>query len=470
MEKFLLSERTLRFEMWQAVLAALFVFLALIGFGAFVDRGARTGDADPISAGANMFARIPATTKDVVADLLMGSHPEEAFQQRFDGQSGFVGSDLQEKTGGLLLLSRFNPDRGRSTLEVIDVDTGEVLHDYYPDIRELKKRIAQQHKDAGPAHDNEIRVGEKYRKSEYDIVHPIMEADGSLVFKDFDSPMVKVDPCSRTQWTVYGSYHHALERDAEGHYWNIVRQVPASVAFASAGYEDDTLVRLSTEGDVLFKKSLAEILIENDLGYMVYPFIPYNDDPFHLNDIQPVLSDGPYWKQGDLFLSMRNQSTILLYRPETNKILWFKRGPWMAQHDVDVLNDTQISVFNNNAGGGVVPDDQPDIGRFVIGSNEAMIYDFATDTVTSPYAEAFQKNDIRTPIQGLQRILSNRDIFVEETNFGRALVMNAGGEVKWSYVNRGADGTVYGLHWSRYVEGEEARILRDRIAQGFECN
>ena len=29
-------------------------------------------------------------------------------------------------------------------------------------------------------------------------------------------------------------------------------------------------------------------------------------DPFHINDIQPVLQDGKYWMKGDVFLSLRS--------------------------------------------------------------------------------------------------------------------------------------------------------------------
>ena len=70
-------------------------------------------------------------------------------------------------------------------------------------------------------------------------------------------------------------------------------------------------------------------------------------DPIHLNDIQPVLSDGKYFKKGDVFLSLRNLSMIVLYRPDENKIIWHKQFPWIWQHDVDILNDHQISIYNN---------------------------------------------------------------------------------------------------------------------------
>ena len=44
-------------------------------------------------------------------------------------------------------------------------------------------------------------------------------------------------------------------------------------------------------------------------------------EPIHLNDIEPVLKDGKFWKKGDLFLSSRSQSAIIHYRPKLNKVV-----------------------------------------------------------------------------------------------------------------------------------------------------
>ncbi|WP_369817405.1 MULTISPECIES: arylsulfotransferase family protein [Actibacterium] len=58
--------------------------------------------------------------------------------------------------------------------------------------------------------------------------------------------------------------------------------------------------------------------------------------------------DGPCWQQGDLFVSMRHISTVMLYRPSTNRVLWLREGPWSSQHDVDIVDDHTIAAFNNN--------------------------------------------------------------------------------------------------------------------------
>ena len=39
---------------------------------------------------------------------------------------------------------------------------------------------------------------------------------------------------------------------------------------------------------------------------------------------------------------------VILYRPETNKIIKIIEGGFLHQHDVDILDDRTISIYNNN--------------------------------------------------------------------------------------------------------------------------
>ena len=102
----------------------------------------------------------------------------------------------------------------------------------------------------------------------------------------------------------------------------------------------------------------------------------FTTDPIHLNDIQPIDFDGEFWKKGDVFLSLRHQSMVLLYRPSTNKIIWKGIGRFFHQHDVDILNDHKISVFNNNSKNFA-------FGNVLDGNNEVIIYDFKTNQYSS---------------------------------------------------------------------------------------
>jgi len=198
------------------------------------------------------------------------------------------------------------------------------------------------------------------------------------------------------------------------------------------------------------------------LKSLLFPITGNNflTDPIHLNDIQPVLTDGPNWKQGDLFLSLRHQSMVILYRPSTNKIIWKGVGETAAQHDVDILDDHRISLFNNNARAFFD-------GDKVDGNNEVIIYDFKTDLYSKYFDESLKQYDVRTITEGRSHILDNGDLFIEEQNYGRLLYFNKDTSVQWQYVNRADDENVYYVSWSRILyKPEDIKKVRKIIKTG----
>ena len=116
-------------------------------------------------------------------------------------------------------------------------------------------------------------------------------------------------------------------------------------------FTDTAIFKFNADGEILYRKSVLEILIENHILPTNFAFSAAYDgilNPIHLNDIQPALSDTKYWNRGDLFLSIKNQSAIVQYRPDTNQVISYLVGPFARQHDVDIISDTEISIFNNN--------------------------------------------------------------------------------------------------------------------------
>ena len=91
------------------------------------------------------------------------------------------------------------------------------------------------------------------------------------------------------------------------------------------------------------------------------------------------------------------------------------------------------------------------MGNVVDGHNEVIIYDFKANEYSSYLKESLSQNDVRTNTQGSSEILTNGDLFIEETNFGRTLYFNADGSLRWTHVNRAGDGNVYAVGWSRIL-------------------
>ena len=277
------------------------------------------------------------------------------------------------------------------------------------------------------------------------------------------SPLQKIDSCSNLIFmNAEDRFHHSIELDLDGNIFVPSQKFPQSLPSRKVGqltgsemgfedgYNDDSIVQLSSAGKILFEKSVSQILIDNGLEYLLFSVgdKSFEVDPIHLNDIQPVNFDGKFWRKGDVFLSLRHQSMILLYRPSTNKIIWKGTGPFFLQHDVDILDDHRISVFNNNS-------KYFFNGDVVDGYNEVVIYNFETNEYYSYFKDSLEDNDVRTITQGLSEILPNGDMIVEETNYGRTLYFNSDGSLRWNHVNRADDGNVYTAGWSRILHSKE---------------
>ena len=430
-----------KIELWVFLLAAILAMIGVV-IVSWLALAHYRGQPD-VGRFGSLAAKV-AAFPDLIVDVATAKPAQETEESRFPHELGFTPPGGTTDSG-FVLLSHFDEDSKRYVVDLVSLATQKVVRRYAPDIAAINGRSG-----LDPAWVNLARDKgpERYR-----MVHPLLMSDGGLIFQD-DSPLVRIDACSNVVWTLDGVFHHSIERDREGNLWVPSRIWPSSIPGTTRNTVDEALAQVSPDGQLLMRRSMAQILVDNDMAWVVYGIPPFSEDPLHMNDIQPVLESGPYWQAGDLFVSLRNRSMVLLYRPSTNKILWYKQGPWILQHDINILNDHQISVFNNNT--------RTVAGDFVVdGSNNIAIYDFAKDAVTFPYSDAFSKLDIRTKTEGRGTILDNGDVFVEESDYGRALRVSVDGEIRWRYVSGLSDGSNSILGWSRYVPSSEAKALND---------
>lgn len=443
-----------RIEVW-VVLALLLVGLAgVILFGAIVldeERGRQRFGA--VGAAAKAVAEVPLT----VEELLEAEDRMVVFRKnRFDDPPGwsFAGTTTETGLPGYWLLSRFDAAERRSIVEMVRLSDAQVMHVWRPDPDSL---LADARRTTQVAHIGNWTTGV------FRYFAPYLMPGGDLILKDSASPLIRVDACGRKVWMQDQTmFHHSTEADRDGNLWIPSHIEPSKIPDVPVTFMDDALAQVSPDGTVLAEISVAEILIRHGLQHIVFPPQVTNDDPLHLNDIQPVLTDGPYWKAGDLFLSLRHPAMVLLYRPATDEILWMKQGPWMAQHDVDILDDHRISIFDNRAyyrGG---------YGR-VDGTSDIAVYDFATETITRMHHDALQEENAMVLFEGLYTSLPDGAYIVEDQTAGVLLAFAADGRKLAQFVNRHEDGSVYQIGWGRYVDQQTGDQVLQQIG-GVDCN
>ena len=440
-----------KIELWVVGLLLVFFALTAVGLASIVydtsegkARFGKFGDA------AVVLAKSPWNLEKMWEEDTRALSLEP---KRFDGPGGWWVEDskMSQDIPGYVLLSRHDGDRKRHVVELYDLTDFSLVHQWWPDPETLL---------ADARRDWAWMDYTAWKRSAWRAIHPLMLGSGDLIIKDHYAPLFRISPCGERVWMkddVY--YHHSTEFDGEGGFWIPTVAARSDLDGTEDWFIEDRLTRMSVDGEVIFERSLAKAFIENGMSQRVFGAGMFANDPFHLNDIEPVLADGPFWKKGDLFLSLRRYSMIVQYRPSTDKIIWMKEGPWLDQHDVDIINDHTIAVFNNN----VTDTGQ---GRRVKDVSEILFYDFTTDTVTSPYRNIMETYAIRTPTEGLFHILPSGHLMLEEENAGRLLIFSPDGDFVASYVNNNEKQTGQRMGWSRYVSEE----LGGQAKKYLSCN
>jgi hypothetical protein len=344
--------------------------------------------------------------------------------------TGLQRRDPEFNDPGYLLLSRFSQGRSQVIVELLRLSDGRILHTWIPPLEEILRRGRIS------SFDNS--------KDGYRAQHPLLLPDGSLVCSCGEGPLVRIDKHSRLLWLVPEHFHHSIERDHKGNLVVPIRNEPGLI-----GYDwtrDDGYAVVSPDGEVLVRHSVAAILMRNGYAGLYLGVDQVSSDRIHLNDAQPINRDAGVARVGDVALSSRTLSTVFLYRPSTDEIVWLKTGPWLRQHDVNLVEGNRYSVFGNDVYARTGKNREELFGD----SSQVYLFDPTTQEVATPYAEVLRSLNVRTVFSGRSRVLSNGDVFIEESDAHRLLRVSPGA-VRWEYVNGESAQWTGALHWCRYL-------------------
>jgi Arylsulfotransferase (ASST) len=425
---------TLRISM-RAVLLLLSAWsLATIAFGWTVNQASigspRTGDFGKASL---VIANLPNEVRNLLHGHFFAEVAGDGVSSAVKGGFQRLSADATKGPEAGLLIARYSSESDRNVIDLISERTGQLWRRFDPESPVLGYNF----------HAFGLEKAIAGSRARLHPTHPLLLDDGSLVFTGGE-PLVKVSICGQVSVLDSGFFHHSIERDADGNLWAARALDHTSKKGVTWKLSESEIVHFDQTGKILQHTPLYQILADNGLAYMV-DGRPYSVDPFHINDIQPVLTSGPFWQKGDVFISLRHLSMVFLYRPTTGAIVWHREGPWLSQHDVNILDDHRITIFDNHVSQGFGP-------AIVEGTNKLATVDFRTGKVTYDYDAAFARHAIKTVSQGRGQILPGGDLFVEDTDGGRLMRMAPDGTVRWRFIHTKPDGTRMVLGWSRYLD------------------
>jgi len=383
---------------------------------------------------ADLHAFFAESHRDNVGDIIKYDHQER--------KSGFDFSGLQRRDDtfaddGYLLVSRYSKGDRQTVVELHSLASGEVLHKWVPDLAAIFA--------LSPSFNTGVNTRAAYRSQ-----HPLLLDNGDLVIGSGEGPLARIDACGRPVWVIERHFHHSIELDGDG---NLLVPVALGEGPNDLGVamRDDGFAVVSTAGEVLREFSLYQALMAGGYRGLIYGVGEFEHDRFHLNDVQPVPGNPEL-----VLLSIRNLSAIAEFNLRTGVINWLKSGPWLNQHDVNVLDDGWISVFGNDFARGANT-------LMAAGHSEIYLYHPQSGEIATPYTAVLAAADMRTEYEGRARVLANGDAFIEETNRDRMLRVSRD-TMRWEFVNGVTATSTGALHWSRYLDSSQVTPqLRDHL-------
>lgn len=401
----------------------LFVFAcvtALFGYGVVVGRY----QVFPFSA--LQFARTSLVQVFEERESLLSTRPTEFLNPiRYPG-NGVTRYDRHRAAPGLTLITSFF--EGGPQIRLVRAD-GSVVRRWPVRFYDLFPR---------PDH---IRPEASVPQTNWNAeIHGALALpDGSVVFNFSYFGTAKLDRCGRVQWTLPHMTHHAVSSAADGTLLiPSSRYVPESSRFPSLHppYREDTVLRVSQSGQVLSEISIPDVLYRNNYQGVLFQR-GATGDLTHVNDVEELSPDlagrFPMFAPGDLMVSMRFGSKILVMDRKGLRMKWYQSGPWRGQHDPDFLPNGKILVYNNNADG-------TETGS-IFGGGNIMEVDPVSREVTFRYGTADGQR-MYAPEQGSHQELPGGNLLIVESRTGRAFEVEPDGAIVWEFINRYDDTAV----------------------------
>jgi hypothetical protein len=247
--------------------------------------------------------------------------------------------------------------------------------------------------------------------------------------------LVKLDKDSKVVWKYLAHAHHDVAIAPDGRIYALTQEIGKDdipqYQHLKAPRIDDFVVVLSPDGKVQKKVRIIDMVLRSPYARLL-DMVPWYiskgaGDYLHTNSIEVLdgsaASKLPQANAGRLLLSFREINTIAIMDIEREEIVWAMRGPWLRQHDPDLLANGNILLFDNQGGAG-----NPG------GMTRVLEVDPQTQQIVWSYAGTVEQ-PFESEVRSSQERLPNGNTLVTESDGGRLFEVTQAGEIVWNYVN-----------------------------------
>jgi outer membrane protein assembly factor BamB len=369
-------------------------------------------------------------------------YPDGFWQRARTERRGVVTYDRAKAAAGYTLYTS-----GEGQRAVLVSMTGDILHEWQLPFSAIWDDTAAV---KNPRPDSMIHYNRAHLYPNGDLL-AIYEALG-------DTPwgygLAKMDKDSRLIWSYLAHVHHDLDVAADGKIYVLTQEVSHTVVDRWRHLKppriDDFVVVLSPDGEELKKVSVLDALVASPYARMLNTVAWYSKDDYtHANAIDIVDEEAARRLSGtaghQVLLSMRELGAVGLLDLDREVFTWAARGPWLGQHDPDLLPNGNMLLFDNfgNYGDG--------------GMSRVIEFDPATYELVWNYT-GDAEHPLESRLRSDQERLANGNTLITESDGGRLLEVTPTGEIVWEYVNpvRGGDADEFIpiVSWGQRIDPE----------------
>lgn len=267
--------------------------------------------------------------------------------------------------------------------------------------------------------------------------------------------IAKLNAQSQVIWKYLGHAHHDFALDDAGNVQVLTQQVVETdlpgFAHLPKPRIDDFLVTLSPDGEERASVPLVDVFAVSPYGRRLYfasneSFL--NGDYLHANSVD--ILNGPVpgipgSRAGQALISFREISTVALIDPANRSVVWAQSGPWVRQHDAQVLPTGNLLLFDNEGGSA---------GH---GRSRVLEVDPATARIVWSYSGR-DGEELESLSRSSQTRLANGNTLIVESMAGRVIEVAPNGDIVWDFVNpvRGGEGNrrIPIIFWVQRVDPE----------------
>jgi len=267
--------------------------------------------------------------------------------------------------------------------------------------------------------------------------HPIpwrrarITPEGDLIAIRDRLDIQRVNARSEVVWRLEGQFHHDAFLSPDGTIQTLLSEekTPPRFGFKTPAI-DDLIATLSPSGELLSTLSILECIEFSDFAPLFWMRLRPGGDILHTNSIEVLdgrfASQNPAFKKGNVLLSVRELSAVVVIDPDKRKVVWAMQGAWILQHTPSLLDNGNLLVFDNRG----LRNSRPsgvDISR-------VLEINLATQGIAWEF-RGTRKEPFFSMTGGNCQRLSNGNTLITESDNGRVLEVAQSGEIVWELNN-----------------------------------